>query len=673
MKCLLIASESAEVLFYWTDPEFHHSVYEKFRFSTADDDQVPAFEDAVNTLFAPIIISCSNLIEKLGDTYTSFTSENNHLYILHQFGDCLYIAVNGDNEENEDDLRRKIYVLKRLIEIHFGLVTLDSAIMKRELRPSDTDRRRQIWKMFQSLLVTYSRLREFDQSFLVEAVERLIQPQICENCIELLERQVVQQVNASAEGAGEEIVHAFILVHTKLLAFYSSRNASLLKPSDLLTLILIAQDLYPYDCTAEEVTAQEVQSTSQPEVFYTPSSTPLGSSRAGASRREPKNSFVFTFTDPDIQVAEDSLQSLECSSTLPVIPRRIFLDTMLKEGFCPMMPHTMYCMSLWPGISLVLLTKIPSSTFALSMYQLLDIFSVLEKKLSEGTDQGHFSRSNPSLPELKQKMDKFTKMLGDRETQLQDAWLDFRNRIFSRSETSSSMEILQACRNMKHQLCVFYRQCFLCFPGGRIPHISQRLQDRVLKIVQDKLVDWKEFLLTKCKRNVTLVSYLEDFPGLVHFIYVDRTVGQMIAPSLNTVGKSPSELGQGPLARFIKNKVWSIIGLSRHYLQKGYTTLTLRDGDYYCCYFLWFENELGYKLEVMELPYLPSESAPIGMLAGDYYRKLLRYYAKSHPSEMVKCYELLTIHLGVIPTDSIIQQACELARKLWEPTRIPLL
>lgn len=673
---MLIASESAEVLFYWTDSEFHQNVYEKFRFSAAEDDQVPAFEDAVNTLFAPIIISCSNLIEKLGDTYTSFTSENNHLYILHQFGDCLYIAVNGDNEEKEDDLRRKIYVLKRLIEIHFGLVTLDSTLMKRELRPADTDRRSQIWKMFQSLLVTYSQLREFDQSFLVEAVERLIQPQICEECIELLEKQVVQQVNANSERAGEKIMHAFILVQTKLLAFYSSRNASLLKPSDLLTLILIAQDLYPYDYTAEEITAQKTEATVHSGAYVTPGLLSPGfreESDLDTSFTSSGRSFIFSFADLDVQVAEDSLQSLGCSSTLPFMPRRVFLDTMLREGFCPLMPHTMYCMSVSPGISLVLLTKIRSSTFALSLYQLLDIFSILEKKMSEGTDHGQFSRSHPSLPELKQKMDKFIKILGGKETQLQDTWLDFRNRVFSKSEIGSSVEILQACRNMKHQLCIFYRQCFLCFPEGRIPHLSQNLQDRVLKIVQDKLVDWKDFLLTKSRRNITLVSYLEDFPGLVHFIYVDRTVGQMIAPSLNTIGKSSSELGKGPLASFIKNKVWSIVGWSRHYLQKGYTTLTLRDGDYYCCYFLWFENEMGYKLEVIELPYLPSESAPIGMLAGDYYRKLLRYYAKSHPSEMVKCYELLTIHLGIVPTDSVIQQACELARKLWEPSRIPLL
>lgn len=37
--------------------------------------------------------------------------------------------------------------------------------------------------------------------------------------------------------------------------------------------------------------------------------------------------------------------------------------------------------------------------------------------------------------------------------------------------------------------------------------------------------------------------------------------------------------------------MWNLVNTTRHYLQKGYSTVTLRDGDFFFCYFLWFENE----------------------------------------------------------------------------------
>lgn len=709
MKCLLVASESAEVLFYWADPEFEQNIRDQYGPRQYEGDTYPAFEDSFNTLFAPLIISCSTLIEKINDTYTSFITENAHLYILHQFGECLYIAVNGDGEESKEDLRRKIYVMKKLIEVHLGMVTLNSALLRKELRPQDTEQRIQLWKMLQSLLETYSLLREQDQSFLVEAVERLIHPTLCEQCIEFLERRVVQQINGSPERAGEEVLHAFILVNTKLLAFYSSRNASSIKPSDLLALILLVQNLYPsnndLDDTALELSTQPVcssggsisiqraggkggtstnttyspsttqegpEGSSVPEVFYTPEPSPTGR-ESDAAEMEGESTPVFQFIDPDVQMAEDSLKTQEAQPPDPATPHRVFLEATFKEGYCPMMPHSMYCLPLWPGISMVLLTKIPNSQVAVSLYQFLEAFTMLEKKLSEGQEGGSLPRTQPPLSELRNKLDKFIRALGSNEIQLQNTWTDFKNKAFSRAAQGTSRELLMSCRAMKTRLCAVYRQYFVVQSHRSPQRLSVSLQEKALAMMQEKLMDWKDFLLVKSKRNITMVSYLEDFPGLVHFIYVDRTAGQMIAPSLNVTDLSSTELGKGPLAHFIKSKVWSLVGTARRYLQKGYTTVTLRDGDYYFCYFLWFESETGYKLEGIELPVLSEDSAPIGMLAGDYYRKLLRYYSKDHHTEIVKCYELLTIHLGVIPTDYILQHCCELAKKLWEPTRIPLL
>ncbi|KAM6956296.1 BLOC-3 complex member HPS1 [Aplochiton taeniatus] len=679
MKCLLIASESAEVLFHWTDPQFQHNIQEKYRASQDEGVKPPAFEDSVNTLFAPIIISCSTMVDRLDDSYTSFTTENNHTYVLHQFDECLYIAANGDGDEGEEVLKRKIHVMKKMIDVRFGMVTLSSAILKKELRPQDTEKRTRLWKQLQSLLETYSRLRENDQSFLIEAVERLIHPTLCEQCIEFLERRLVQQINNSVERAGEEVLHAFILVHTKLLAFYSSRNASSLTSSDLLVLIIMAQNLYPSTVELEDPLPEDVESTTGPDVFYTPEPSPTDGDSVGSRKQEGDGAPMFQFVDPDIQMAQDSLQTLEVPSPDPATPCRVFLEVSLKDGSYPMIPHSMYCLPLWPGITLVLLTKIPNSTFAMSVYAFLEAFAKLEKRLRECQESSGSTRGLSAIHELRSKLDKFIRALtssGIMTTQLEIAWNEFKTRAFMKGGSGLNQELLKCCKHMNTALCGVYRQCFLpelLGLAGVPQRLSPHLQERAKVMLQEKLMDWKDFLLVKSKRNITMITYLEEFPGLIHFIYVDRSAGQMISPSLHIMDRATSELGKRPLAQFIKSKVWGLVSTTRRYLQKGYSTLTLRDGDYYFCYFMWFENETGYKLEAVDLPILPDDCAPVGMLAWDYYRKLLRYYSKSHQGETVKCYELLTVHLGVIPTEYILQHCRQLAGKLWEPSRIPLL
>jgi hypothetical protein len=57
-----------------------------------------------------------------------------------------------------------------------------------------------------------------------------------------------------------------------------------------------------------------------------------------------------------------------------------------------------------------------------------------------------------------------------------------------------------------------------------------------------------------CKNSLTVFKYIEDYPGLVHFIYIDRTSNTLVAPSLSILNKEDKL----DATRMIKEKVRNV-------------------------------------------------------------------------------------------------------------------
>lgn len=60
-------------------------------------------------------------------------------------------------------------------------------------------------------------------------------------------------------------------------------------------------------------------------------------------------------------------------------------------------------------------------------------------------------------------------------------------------------------------------------------HGIQRVKE-ISDMVENRLLQFSDFLRVKAQRNCSMATYLEEFPGLVHFLHIDRSTGRIIAP-----------------------------------------------------------------------------------------------------------------------------------------------
>lgn len=81
-----------------------------------------------------------------------------------------------------------------------------------------------------------------------------------------------------------------------------------------------------------------------------------------------------------------------------------------------------------------------------------------------------------------------------------------------------------------------------------------RAPSRYLPVIGDVRVSliesltlYHDYLAVRAERNITMTNYLEDFPGLVHFVHVNRTTDQVLAPSINFSCESEHVGGQKKL------------------------------------------------------------------------------------------------------------------------------
>ncbi|XP_050348373.1 BLOC-3 complex member HPS1 isoform X1 [Nymphalis io] len=203
------------------------------------------------------------------------------------------------------------------------------------------------------------------------------------------------------------------------------------------------------------------------------------------------------------------------------------------------------------------------------------------------------------------------------------------------------------------------------------PDIPSLKLEPPLKELKHLLSPYVEFLRAKAMRYFSLRAltgetvpggslthkYVEEFPGLVHFVYVDRLAGRCLAPDM---ADCVDMLTPDTVRRTVR-------GAARA-LREGYGAAAWRAGALHVCAARWFERR-GAALRPAAAPHPAAVRAlpPPGDLRALFYRQLVEL-AFPNDSQGVSVKELICIHLGLLPASTAVQQARRLAHSVYELT-----
>lgn len=232
-------------------------------------------------------------------------------------------------------------------------------------------------------------------------------------------------------------------------------------------------------------------------------------------------------------------------------------------------------------------------------------------------------------------------------------------------------EIPQRLENSLNELIkstkALFTSLFISKTQRRLSRYEKQLKVilNIREMATRRLRHFSSYLQVRGQRNVTMTAYHNDFPGLIHFVYVNRSTDQLIAPTINvnTDSKSPHKL---PIYIVIKQRIWDMWQYSETMLTDGYTAIMVREGDFMFSYFLWFEDMLGKPLYTKKSLKDLNENKPSGIMSGTFYKDIIRYLFPSESSSSVQCYELLCMHIGAVSNHFVATSCRKLTKVLWE-------
>ncbi|XP_066981902.1 BLOC-3 complex member HPS1 [Macrobrachium rosenbergii] len=601
-------------------------------------------------LFSPLVTSQRIMATQFNNPYTSVSCQDGTTVVFQEYAGYLFVGV---GHQEEAHLQRIISVTIRIVQLLVGPCI---TVLKKSGEKSC---------MLDNLLEAWQNLYSKEQSYLVEAVERLVvNAELSGAAVKAL-AAVIDKLKSSKELTP---CHALFFVRNKLLALYSSRSAQELSASDLLFLNMLAEAIQVREGDYMEERASEknaespddkkdddgIEIESDSGEFYSIPNTPM------LGRSTP--------------VIEDEPQGKIRSSIL-----------LLRSDLCQLTPHIVHYETLSEGLSLVIVSEVNRTQLSI---QLTTLMTALDEMVSGNVNgRGKLlldvcdtvvrksQELAKRLPRGKaaERSEKALQQMGLRWDNIKKSGLEewLRNGVDSEVPTkvdASLTSLVEATRSA-------WRVCCL----GVSLATGASLVESAVAIASDRMADYCHFLEVKALRNMTLGcrsaltinKYLEEFPGLVHFLYVDRSSHQLTSPTLMMEDTGETSKDSEPSANGARAltvaRVWSMVEFARSHLSKGHLSLMWKDTTFSYAYFLWFEDNSGNPLKPGEIEEGVQEMLPLpGVLCEDFYRSLTTQVFPGMDPNRLRVYELFCIHLGLATSPCVLEHTRRLAATIWE-------
>ncbi|XP_018394789.1 PREDICTED: Hermansky-Pudlak syndrome 1 protein homolog [Cyphomyrmex costatus] len=664
MRAILIFDHLNDVLFVKCNKKFAIHIMKLARIQgLLDDDKgIIDLEESIPSpnmimqLFSPIVTSQHVMASQFGNSYTSMKFQDGTNMVFDEYIGYTFIYIAAKDVEL---MRRTLGVCVSIVRHVCGP---DIAILKTN------------WQkmcLVSSLLDAWSNLRNCEQSMLTEAVEQLsVNAEVASSILKVLHDACDKLKNSQSEFSN---LHLLLLVGSKFLSLYSSKNAHDLCASDILLMTLL--------CWVVNKKRKQNRSESNDDCYdndiLLPESSILKSD-------ETKLNFGAKLATPTSEDITDLFRGSRESSVNEGLSS-LTNDDLYSQSFLLGCQHNytanaVHIFELSDSINLITIveaTNLSISSGLCDSFHYLNLINNLQFQRDIDEMKPAFENLDAAIKKVLEGIKKNRSNVGNDvdmcQKRLQTKW-DFVRKKYSDLLRSRDPEVvLQIEANTSGFVETLKELLRLtCFDKNFLKQGIDVLTT-IGRLVKQKLNDFSDFLKVKALKNFTLGSrtsltinkYLEEFPGLVHFIYIDRNTHRLVAPTLDFTSTET-------LALTMK-KIWNMVEQSRMHLQEGHLSVMWKDTTFNYSYFLWFEDNSGCsppKCKVY-LNYVMKNFPVPGILCGDYYRKLTETcFPKLSPNK-VRIYELYCVHLGLTTSTCVLEHSRRLAATIWEVTGVP--